>query len=627
MSSGVLGVALAGLNAAQAGLLTTGNNLVNVNTPGYSRQEIVQEGTSATYTGGGFLGTGVNVVDVKRIYADDLQAQAFSLQAQSAQYGAYNDQISSLDNLVSDTNLNVNTSVNAFFASVQNLSASPSDSSARQAMLSSAQTMATNFRTFDSHLEDIRSGVTAQMQTSVSTINNLAKQVASLNNAIVQATGTGHPPNDLLDKRDQLITEINKEIQVTAVPQKEGNVNLFLANGQSIVMGGNSQQLAVTSSDLDAQKKSIGLVTGTGIRAFRDDEIVSGTLGGVVAFRDQVLDPTQNAIGRLALAVGSQVNAQLSLGQDQNGAPGTALFTLAPPRVLSAAHNVGNAVLGVSVSDYSALTTSDYRVNYDGTNYVVTRLSDNAQTSYATLPQTLDGMTISIGSGAAAAGDAFLVEPARQGAAGLNVTALTTSQIATAAPIRTGSAFANTGNAQVSTGSVLASDPNLTQPVTITFTGPGTYSVSGTGTGNPVGLAYVSGGNISYNGWSLAISGTPNAGDVFTVGPNTAGTADNRNALMLASLAQTGSVGGGTYSNAYASVLSTVGSKAQEVAAASKSQDGILAQVQQSIASVSGVNLDEEAANLMRYQQAYQAASKVIAIADQMFQSLIQASV
>lgn len=626
MPSGVMGVALAGLNAAQAGLLTTGHNLANVNTPGFSRQATIQEGKAASYTGGGFMGTGVNVVDVKRIYADHLQAQAFSLQSQAAQYASYDTEISRLNNVVSDPDLNVNSAVNGFFASIQDLSTSPSDTAARQAVLSSAQTMAARFRTFDAHIEDIRSGITAQMQSSIATINGLSKQVADLNNSIVQALATGHSPNDLLDKRDQVINDMNKEIQVTAVPQKEGNVNLFLANGQSIVIGGNAEQLAMASNDLDAQQKSIGLKTGVGVRAFRDDEIIGGTLGGIVAFRDQVLDSTQNAIGRLALAVGAQVNAQLALGQDRTGAPGTALYTLAPPKALSAGHNVGTAVLGVSVVDYSALTTSDYRVNYDGTNYLVTRMSDNSQTSYASLPQTLDGMTISIGSGAAAAGDAFLVQPARQGAAGLTALPLNVNQIATAAPIRTASASANTGDAQITAGSVTATGANLTQPVSITFTGPGTYSVSGTGTGNPVGLAYTSGGTISYNGWSMSISGNPKSGDVFTIGPNTAGTGDNRNALMLATLAQSAALDGGTYANAYASILSSVGSKAQEIAAASKSQDGILTQAQQAIASVSGVNIDEEAANLMRYQQAYQAASKVISIADQMFQSILQAS-
>ena len=626
MASGVLGVALAGLNAAQSGLITTGHNLANVNTPGFSRQQTVQASSGASYTGGGFMGGGVNVIDVKRIYADHLQAQAHALESQAAHYAAYDSEISRLNNVVSDEDLNVNAAVDGFFASVQDLSTRPADTAARQALLSSAQTLAARFRTFDAHIEDIRVGVNARMQTSVSTINGLSRQVAALNVAIVQAAGSGHLPNDLLDQRDQAITDINREIQVAAVAQKDGSVNLFLANGQSIVIGGNIEQLAVTGSDLDAQKKNIGVKAGGGVRAFRDEEIVGGALGGVIAFRDQVLDPAQNAIGRLALVVGAQFNAQHALGQDRNGVTGTDLFSLAPPRILSAGHNLGNAALAASVVDYSALTTSDYRVNYDGANYVVTRVSDSTQTSYASLPQTLDGMTISIGSGAPAAGDAFLVQAARQGAWGINAAPLNVNQIATAAPIRTASASANGGDARITAGSVVATGANLTQAVTITFTAPGAYSVSGVGTGNPSGLAYVEGGVISYNGWSVAISGTPRAGDVFSIGANTAGTGDNRNALLLATLAQSAALDGGTYADAYASILSGVGSKAQEVAAASRSHDGILTQARESIASVSGVNLDEEAANLLRYQQAYQAASKVISIADTMFQSILQAS-
>ncbi|MFM9968776.1 MAG: flagellar hook-associated protein FlgK [Burkholderiales bacterium] len=626
MASGILGIALSGLNAAQNGLHTTGHNLANVNTEGYSRQQTIQETTGASFSGGGFMGSGVNVVEIKRIYADHLQKEAFSLGSQAAHYSAYSAEISRLNNVVSDEDLNVNAAVDGFFATVQDLSTRPADTAARQAVISSAQNLTARFRTFDAHIDDIREGINARMHNSVAAINSLAKQAAELNVAITRALGTGHAPNDLLDRRDQVITQINREIQVTAVAQKEGSVNLFLANGQSIVIGGNAQQLAVTANDLDAQKKSIGLKTGVGVRSFREDEIVGGTLGGIVAFRDQVLDPAHNAVGRLALAMGAQFNAQHALGQDRNGAAGGDIFTLAPTKVLSAGHNTGSGVLAASVVDYAAITSSDYRVNFDGANYTVTRLSDNTQTTGAALPLTVDGVAIALSSGTPSAGDAFLVQPTRQGAWGLYAEPLTVAQIAAAAPIRSGSASANAGDATIAAGTVLSRGADLTQPVTITFTAPGAYSVTGVGTGNPTGLAYSSGGSIAYNGWSTSISGSPRAGDVFVIGPNNAGTGDNRNAVLLATLAQSAGVDGGTYANAYASILSGVGSKAQEIAAASRSHDAILTQSKEAIAATSGVNLDEEAANLLRYQQAYQAASKVISITEAMFQSILQAS-
>lgn len=626
MASGVLGVALAGLNAAQAGLQTTGHNLSNVNTPAYSRQQIMQETIGGSFTGGGFMGSGVNVTTVKRAYADHLQKQSESLQAQASQYAAYSEEIARLNNVVSDSDLNISAAIDGFFATVQQLTARPADSAARQAVISGAQTLAARFRTFDAHMDDMRAGLEARMYSSVSTVNNLARQVADLNVAIVRAKGTGHEPNDLLDQRDRLINDINKEIQVTAVPQGDGASNLFLSNGQSIVIGGNVEQLAVMSGDLDAQSKSIGLKAGASTRAFRDDEITGGTLGGVLAFREEVLNSTHNAIGRLATALAMQFNAQHALGQDRNGAPGADVFTLAPVRVLGAGHNTGSGVLSADIADPSVLRVSDYHVRYDGSNYEITRTSDDTVTTYASLPQTIDGVTIQLASGTPAAGDTFLVQPSRQGAWGIQVAPVGINQLAAAAPVRAGAGSANTGDASISTGAVLSNDPNLTQPVTITFTAAGTYSVNGTGTGNPAGLAYTSGSAISYNGWSVTITGAPRAGDTFTITPNTAGTGDNRNAVALATLAQSPELDGGTYANAYSSILSEVGSKSQEIGAATRSHDAILLQTRQSIAAVSGVNLDEEAANLLRYQQAYQAASKVIAIADQMFQSILQAS-
>jgi flagellar hook-associated protein 1 FlgK len=626
MASGVLGVALAGLNAAQAGLQTTGHNLANINTPNYSRQTTIQETNPAAFSGGGFMGTGVNVTSVRRVYAEYLQAQAQTMQSRVASDAAYSEHISQLNNVVSDPDLNVSSAIDNFFAGVQNLSGNPSDTAARQALLSAGSTLAARFRSFDSHMEDMRTSVNDRIHLSVATVNNLSKQLAALNNAIVRASGTGQPPNDLLDHRDQLLTQLNREINVTTVAQKDGSTSVFMGNGQSIVIGGNTEKLVAVPGDLDSSNMSVGLATGGGVRPFRDDEIAGGTLGGVIGFRNQVLNPTQNSIGRIALALGAQFNAQHAMGQDRTGAPGGDFFTLPGAKVLGAGHNQGNGVMAASIVDYSQLTDSDYRVAWDGSNYVVTRLSDSSQSTYASLPQTLDGVAISLSSGVPAAGDAFLVQPTRQGAWGFAMAAIGVNEIAAAAPIRAASVTANSGNASITSGTVSALDPNLTQPVTITFTGPGTYSVNGTGTGNPAGVAYVPGATISFNGWSVAIEGAPKAGDVFTIGPNTAGTGDNRNALALASLAQTAQVEGGTYATAYAGVLSSVGSKAQEINAASQSNDAILTQARESISSVSGVNLDEEAANLLRYQQAYQAASKVISIADQMFQSILNVS-
>ena len=282
-------------------------------------------------------------------------------------------------------------------------------------------------------------------------------------------------------------------------------------------------------------------------------------------------------------------------------------------------------MLTAAVSSYPALTASDYQVDYDGINYTVTRLSDRAQTSYATLPQTLDGLTIAVAAGTAATGDRFLIQPTRAGASGMSVAIGNVSQIAASAPVRSASSAANAGDGVISAGSVNSLGANLLQPVTITFTSASTFNVGGVGTGNPAGVAYTAGGAISYNGWTVSISGTPKVGDVFTVGPNTGATGDNRNALALAGLSQAALVAGMSVSGAYAHLVGSIGAKTQEINMAMKSQDSLLESANNSIASISGVNLDEEAANLMRYQQAYQAAGKLIAVANTLFDSLLRA--
>jgi flagellar hook-associated protein 1 FlgK len=329
------------------------------------------------------------------------------------------------------------------------------------------------------------------------------------------------------------------------------------------------------------------------------------------------------------MTLASSFNDQHRLGQDSTGQAGTDLFAVGSARALPNGLNKGTAVIGASITNYSALTTSDYRIKYDGSNYTVMRMSDSTTSTFASLPQTVDGVTLALSSGAMAAGDSFLIEPTRAGVASLGVLISDVNRVAAGAPIRSAAALANTSAAKVSAGSVNPPAPvnaNLKSPVTLTFTSAGTFDVSGTGTGNPAGVAYTDGGNITYNGWTIQISGTPVAGDVFTVGPNTSGVGDNRNALALAGLQSKMMLDGGaeTLQGAYAQIVSDIGNRAQEASVNSAAQTSLLGSVETARQSGAAVNLDEEAANLMRYQQAYQASGKIIAIAGQLFDTILQ---
>jgi flagellar hook-associated protein 1 FlgK len=632
MSNSIFGIGISGLGAAQAGLLTTGHNITNASTPGYNRQEIIQTPGLAQRTGSGYFGQGVNVSDVRRAYDALLQAQSWQAQASSSHLDALGMQLGRIDSVLADQTVGLSPALSAFFGSVNDVASHPSDGAARQGLLSQAQVLSSRFHELDNQFEAQRNDVSRSMVSIVGEVNSITGQISEINGRIVRLSAAGsasQTPNDLLDQRDQLVSDLSKLVKVQVVKQDDNSYNIYLGSGQAIVLKDGASKLKVADGDEDPRKQQI-VLQGAGANVkMRTSDLLGGKLGGLLEFQESALDPAQNALGRIAMALASAVNDQHQLGQDNSGQPGTALFSVGTPQTLPNGLNSGNAVIGASISNYAALTTSDYRLKYDGSNYTVMRMSDKTTTSFASLPQTVDGVDISLTSGAMAAGDSFLIEPTRAGVASLGVLITDVNRVAAAAPIRSSASLANTSGAKVSAGTVNPPAPanaNLQSPVTITFTSAGTFDVSGTGTGNPAGVAYTDGGNIIYNGWTIQISGTPAAGDVFTVGPNTAGIGDNRNALALAGLQSQLMLDGGAESlqGAYAQIVSDIGNKAQEANVSGAAQASLLGNVETARQSGSGVNLDEEAANLMRYQQAYQASGKIIAIAGQLFDTILQ---
>lgn len=634
MGTSIFNIGVGALNAAQAGLLTTGHNISNAATPGFNRQQTVQTTNTPQFTGAGFLGQGTNVVTVKRIYSQFLANQVMSAQTQQSELSTYSNEIKQIDNLLADQSAGVSPALQEFFNGVQEVSASPASIPARQAMLSGAQALVARFQALDQRLGEMRDGVNTQITSTVTEINSYAQQIASLNQRIVlaQAAGPTQPANDLLDQRDQLIDELNQRIRVTTTTEADGSYSVFIGSGQPLVVGQQSFGLTATPAADDPERMEVGLAKpGGGTIALQESLLSGGTLGGLLAYRSQTLDPAQNGLGRIAIGLAQTFNDQHRLGQDLLGNLGGNFFAAPPaPRVYAASTNSGGANVTASISNAANLSDSDYRITYAAGNYTLIRLSDNTTTNLGAFvaPVTVDGVTFSNTGTAAANGDTFLIQPTRTGARDIAVAITDARNIAAAAPVRTSATLANTGTATISVGSVDAPPPtnaNLQQPVTITFTSPTTFNVTGTGTGNPVGLTYTAGANISYNGWTLQISGTPAAGDSFSVGPNTQGVADNRNALALGQLQTQNTLLGGTasYQSAYSQIVSEVGNKAREVEVTLSTQDSLVSQAQSAQQSLSGVNLDEEAANLLRYQQAYQAAGKMIDIASKLFDELL----
>lgn len=618
---------LAGLKTAQTGLAAVSHNISNVNTPGYSRQLTVQTTNTPQFTGEGYIGQGANVDSIVRQYNNFLDTQAREAQTQSSYFDTLDSQLGNVDQMFSDATAGLSPALADFFKSVGTVAANPADGAARQTFVSSSEVMAGRFRELSGQLEALRSGLNEQVTSSVQVINSAASQIADLNERIVLASGVGkQPPNDLLDQRDALLRDLSKEIRISATPLGNGAIGVSLSNGQPIVLNAVTFPLTAQLNPADGMNMTVGSVNGGVFQPYSESMLSGGNLGAVFAFRSQTLDVAENSLGRIAGALATALNNQHAVGQDRNGALGGALFSFSSGLSLADSRNTGSGVLGVSVTNYNAVTTSDYKVDFDGTNYNVRRLSDNNLQSFASLPQTIDGFSLSLASGTLSAGDSFTVMPTRNAASSISALISDPSKIAAGLPVRAAAGSSNTGAAALRVDTVTPPvGANLTQPVTITFTSATTFSVSGTGTGNPTGLAYTPGMSVSYNGWNATLNGTPKSGDVFSVGTNTNGTGDNGNMLALGKAGDTNLIGGGTLSvgEAYAQVVSDVGNRARAAASGAKAQDVVLAHAQAAQQELSGVNLDEEAASLLKYQQAYQAASRVIATANSLFDDIL----
>ena len=637
----VYNIGVSALKAAQAGISTTTHNIANANTPGYSRQEIVQGTQIAQNLGQGYFGSGAEVLGVKRQYSDFLGAQLNEAQTRSSNLSTQYDLAVQVSNLLGDANGGLGAALQDFFGAANTVANSPESLAARQTMIGSAQSLNNRMQTLDSRMTEIRNSLNGQISNSATLINSYAKQIAALNDNIVKAqaqSGTGQAPNDLLDQRDYLVTQLSQEIGVTSVKQVDGSMDVFIGNGQSLVIGTQVSSVQVTTSTTDQSTLELAYVSAKGaVSRIPQSALQGGNLGGYLNFRDNMLDPARNALGRIAIGIADTFNTQHQQGLDLKGALGGAFFSAGTPQVTAATTNVGNSAVTATISDPGALTTDDYLLQYDGTAYTLfNRTTNTAIQSFTpaalATPQTVAGTGITLqltpGSFADVSGDSYVIRPTVAGARDFALLVTDPARIAAANSVRASAPLTNLGNATIAQPTVTGGLPlnaNLQQPITLTFTSATTYTVSGTGA--PAGVqTYTSGSDITINGWTTKIAGTPAAGDSFSIVANNNATTDGTNILKLAQLQTANTLVNGTtsYQGAYGQLVAQVGTQTRELEVTSKAQASMLAQVSKAQQSVSGVNLDEEAANLLKYQQAYQAAAKAMAISQSMFDSLLQ---
>ena len=623
----MLGNALSALTSYQRALATTSHNIANADTEGYSRQRVDFATRVPQQMGDLSIGSGVTLSDVRRVYDEFAGQQLRSASSAFSQLDNYHQLASQLDNTLSNPELGISAALSDFYDSVQNLADDPASVSARQLLLSEAGSLSGRFAQFSAQLDGLDTDINNRIQASVNDINDLASQVANINTSIAQAQGKfGSVPGDLLDQRDQALLKLNDLVNIATVEQDDGSVNVFIGNGQSLVLGEKNNALYTVRSAFEADRLEVS--TSTSENGIISDVVGGGSLGASLSFRDGLLSDTRNELGRIASALASTLNQQNAAGLDLYGERGAAIFAQPAPTAIAASNNDGSAAITASLSDVSALTGRNIAMRFDGSNWQFNDAGSgqalNNWTGSGTVadPFVIDGVSIAL-SGPVVAGDRFMVKPTEAAAASLSVVMSDPGQLASAAATRSGANAANTGTASISETQIVdANHPNLTDAVSISFIDASTYSINGAGS-----FSYSPGETISINGNNVSITGTPAAGDIFTIGENTGASGDNRNMLAMADVETLQVLNGGS-----ASVQDAVSGLVGDIAVATRSaelnrdaQQNLLNQARATVESISGVNLDEEASNLLKFQQAYQAAAQAASVANQLFQSLIGA--
>ncbi|WP_374244519.1 flagellar hook-associated protein FlgK [Zoogloea sp.] len=646
MSASLYNIGLTGLNAAQAGLLTTSHNISNAGTTGYSRQSVVQSTNPALFTGAGFFGEGTKVDTVKRAYNGFLSNQVLAAETRFKEYDTYDVEIGQIDNMLADSTVGLTPALESFFGGVQEVAANPSSIPARQSMISTAQSLVARFQNLSERLTDVRAGLESQIKETVGAIGTYAKEIAEMNHkiAVAQQAGSAQPANDLLDTRDQLVKELNQLTRVSTATGSDGSLSVFIGTGQPLVVGTVATTLEAQPSSADPHRFNVNIVTNSGNAITIPESLLGGgRLGGLLAMRSGSLDTAQNQLGLVAVGLATAFNAQHVLGQDLNGNLGTDFFT--PPAVAVARYaSTSSASPDVQFADITKLTGDDYKLTFTDTTggYALTRVSDGASVTAASVGLTITPPTTSM------VGDSFVILPTRNAAANIGVSISDTRMLAAAAPVTSAATSTNLGTGSISAPVVsstasLAAFGTAAAPLKLTYSGG---NLSGFPAGQPVtytplgaaavtlaapvaSIPYTSGMSIAVGGVSFSMTGAIKDNDTFTVGPNTKGVSDSRNAVLLGNLQTTkvmlaaGGQPSATLQSVYSQLVSAVGNKAREVSVNRDAQESLVDQATTAQQSVAGVNLDEEAANLIRYQQAYQAAGKVMSIASKLFDEVL----
>ncbi|TQV84865.1 flagellar hook-associated protein FlgK [Aliikangiella coralliicola] len=657
---GIFDISISGLLTNQASIATTSHNIANANVEGYSRQRIDQSARTPEFIGGNFFGTGVEVGNVRRIFEATQQLELQAATADFNNFESFLNQAQRVDGLLADSDNGINNAIQKFYTALQGVVNDPASVPARQVMLSEAETMASRFEQVHSQLENQISEINGSIDSIASEISALADSIAKLNNQIAGSPGSAPP--DLLDRRDREITRLSELIGVQTLEQDDGSLNVFIGTGQSLVVGSLSNTLSATVDPLDPRSMQLSITAGSSAIDITNN-LTGGELGGLLDVVDDVIEPAFNTLGRVAIGISNSFNNQHQLGLDLNNQLGGAFFTdmnsasIEASRVIASTSNTGNATLSITIDDPSLLTDSNYQLRLIGGNYQLFDLSNNATIATfappGVVPDTVqvaaEGFTINFLSGAANNGDAFEFQNTRNFARDIDVLVTTPEQIAAASPIRGEQASTNIGSGSItaltvtdtSTAQFTTTPGNLAPPIRIEFDAtPGEFSLYDMTTGVPVllvggvtgfvpnqenNMLALAGAPYNAYGYEVTISGDPQAGDDFDISYNANGAGNNSNISLLGELqfANTLDNGNSNFQQAFGRIISSVGVNTQAAEIKRDAAESLLFQANERKQSTSGVNLDEEAANLIKFQQAYEASAQVISVARTLFQTVL----
>ncbi|MFJ7813125.1 flagellar hook-associated protein FlgK [Pseudomonas asiatica] len=671
----LINIGMSGLGAAQSGMYTLGNNIANADVESYSRQQNVQKTKGGQQVGQVFIGSGTTLADVRRVYNAFLENQLRSTTSLSSDATSYLNQITPLDTALSSSDTGITAALKSFFSAMQDAAAKPTEDASRQLLLTSAQSLAKRFNTLSAQLNQQNSDINANMASIADKVNALTKSIADLNGQISKMTAVNGQPNDLLDQRDGAVRELSALIGADVVEQKNGNYDIYLKNGQALVLGNTTQTIGVQPSATDPTRMSLILNRGS-TKMDITSTTTGGELGGLIRYRKDTLDPALNELGRVALVVADAINSQLAQGIDKNGDFGATLFgdinsaaAISQRSVAKTGNSAGSGNLDVTIKDTGKLSTSDYQVTFtSATGYSVRKLPEGTDMGSFDLtdtpPPVIDGFTLSLNGGGLSAGDSFKITPTRNAAAGIDTVLTDPKRLALASPLTATSGSGNKGTGVI-TQPTLTSEMDIydaaqrsqlqaglkySTPVKLVFgddtSSPQAYKMYdakgteiGSGTIVPgqenklqLSVPMVDGSGNSLGGnftFEMSVSGAPKNGDSYTVALTGAGSADNRNALSVIDLqtkstVEVGANGKGiSFTDAYAKLVSNVGGKAGQAQMDSDATTALHASAVESRNGLSGVSIDEETGNLVKFQQYYTASSQIIKAAQETFATLI----